>query len=228
MNTAEKILDFYRNLKVDFEAGEGVQVMNPFLEEEAMKFTGMFYQKFFRDQRPRKLILGINPGRFGGGITGIPFTDPVRLQEDCGIANPFQKKSELSSIFIYDMIAAYGGPKEFYGDYFVSALSPLGFTRNNVNLNYYDDPTLLRNIEPFIIRCIEQQIDILNPGDTAYCIGGGENFKIFSKLNEKHRFFKSILPLKHPRWVMQYRLKSKSDYINEYVETLKPTHGNGG
>ncbi len=39
----------------------------------------------------RYLILGINPGRFGGGITGIPFTDPIRLQNICGIENDFQK-----------------------------------------------------------------------------------------------------------------------------------------
>lgn len=221
MKTADKILEFYTNLEIDFEAGEGVYIMNPFLQEEAMKFTRLFYHKFYGDNRSRKLILGINPGRFGGGITGIPFTDPVRLEEDCGIPNPFQKKSELSSVFIYEMINAYGGPAAFYGDYFVSALSPLGFTRNNVNLNYYDDRQLLKNIEPFIIRCIEQQVDILNPGDTAYCIGGGENFTIFSRLNEKKGFFKRIIPLKHPRWVMQYRLKRKQEFINEYIEALK-------
>ena len=49
----------------------------------------------------RHLLLGINPGRFGGGVTGIPFTDPIRLQNVCGIENNFEKKQELSSVFIY-------------------------------------------------------------------------------------------------------------------------------
>ena len=43
------------------------------------------------------LILAINPGRLGAGVTNIAFTDPVHLERDCGIANDFPKREELSA-----------------------------------------------------------------------------------------------------------------------------------
>jgi len=49
--------------------------MNPFRENpEALIVSGKFYKKYYNDNNPRFLILGINPGRFGAGVTGIPFT----------------------------------------------------------------------------------------------------------------------------------------------------------
>ena len=58
----------------------GIRVMNPFKESlQAVHIAKTFYQKYYDDQQPRHLILGINPGRFGAGLTGIPFTDPKRL-----------------------------------------------------------------------------------------------------------------------------------------------------
>lgn len=214
------ILDFYRSLKPDFPVGDGVEIMNPFTDPVSWEFTRKFYEKFYNDQKPRKIIFGINPGRFGGGITGIPFTDPMRLQEDCGIQNEFQKKAELSSIFVYEVIKAYGGAQRFYADYFISALSPLGFTKNGINLNYYDDKDLLRDSEPFIVKCIKDQISLLNPGPTCFCLGEGTNFKIFSKLNKEHRFFEKIIPLSHPRWVMQYRRKRINEFVDKYIDVL--------
>jgi len=77
------------------------------------------------------------------GITGIPFTDPVKL-EVLGIANDFQKKRELSSDFVYQMITAFGGANKFYQTFYISAISPLGFTKDEKNLNYYDVKRLTR------------------------------------------------------------------------------------
>ncbi|MFI5224347.1 MAG: DUF4918 domain-containing protein, partial [Nitrospirales bacterium] len=66
------------------------------------------------------LILGINPGRLGAGLTGIPFTDPLKLQNICGIENTLPKKAELSADFIYTMISAFGGPEAFYKKFYFS------------------------------------------------------------------------------------------------------------
>ena len=93
------------------------------------KPANSFYTKYYSDNNKRILLLGINPGRFGGGVTGIPFTDPVRLEKVCGIKNDFQKKQELSSVFIYEMIEAYGGAEKFYKQFYISAVSPLGFVK---------------------------------------------------------------------------------------------------
>jgi hypothetical protein len=156
------ILDFYKKLKPDFELPGGVAIMNPFTDQLAWELTTAFYNKFYDDNRSRQFIFGINPGRFGGGVTGIPFTDPIRLENECGIKNDLAKKPELSSLFVYEVVNAYGGAQKFYGDFFITALSPLGFTKDGLNLNYYDDKELLKDTRPFIINCIRQQIEIVS------------------------------------------------------------------
>ena len=127
MPLSKKILSFLKNLDLKVELPAEVEVMNPFKDQATFNLCEKFYKKYYSDNNPRHLILGINPGRFGGGVTGIPFTDPVRLQNTCGIENDFQKKQELSSVFIYEMIHAFGGPEIFYGKFYISAICPLGF-----------------------------------------------------------------------------------------------------
>src|SRR5690242_4013145 len=89
------ILEFYQKLSLKFPLPAGVEVMNPFADKDSWPITSLFYNKFYNDTSRRVFIFGINPGRFGGGITGIPFTDPIRLETVCGISNSFQKKAEL-------------------------------------------------------------------------------------------------------------------------------------
>jgi hypothetical protein len=217
---AAAILHFYRNLRPGFTLGEGVSMMNPYKDEAAWSVTERFYPKYYNDNRPRALIFGINPGRHGAGVTGIPFTDPIRLAEKCGIANGFQKRGELSSEFVYAVIDAFGGPAAFYGRYHFTALSPLGFTRDGKNLNYYDDKELMKAFEPFMLRCIRRQLETMPTFPVCFCLGEGENFKYFSRINGRHGFFKEIVPLPHPRWVMQYRRKKVGEYVKLYLEKL--------
>lgn len=216
------ILNFYKSLKPDFVVPKGVHIMNPFTDKTSWELTTAFYNKFYGDARPRHFIFGINPGRFGGGVTGIPFTDPIRLENECGIKNDLAKKPELSSLFVYAVIEAWGGVKKFYGDFFITALSPLGFTKDGLNLNYYDDKELLKDSKPFIIDCIRRQLKtIATDRDYCFCLGEGTNYKIFRQLNEEQGFFKEIIPLSHPRWVMQYRRKRVGEFVEVYVEKLK-------
>jgi hypothetical protein len=220
------ILDFYKKLQPGFALPKGVQIMNPFTDKLAWELTKTFYEKFYSDTHPRQFIFGINPGRFGGGVTGIPFTDPIRLENECGIKNDLAKKPELSSIFVYAVIDAYGGAPKFYGDFFITALSPLGFTKDGVNLNYYDDKELLKDCKPFVVDCIKKQLDtILTSRDHCFCLGEGTNYKIFSKLNDEYGFFKEIIPLPHPRWVMQYRRRRVGEFVNLYLDKLNIGQG---
>ena len=216
------ILKFLKNLRPDFHLPEGVAIMNPFTDKDSRALATIFYNKFYNDHHPRKFIFGINPGRFGAGVTGVPFTDPIRLQDECGIQNDLPKKAELSSIFIYDVIKRYGGPAEFYRDFFITALSPLGFTKNGLNLNYYDDKELLKTSEPFIIETIlKTKKEILTDTNTCFCLGEGTNFKIFQQLNKKHQLFDKIIPLPHPRFIMQYKRKQVGEFADEYVRRLR-------
>lgn len=108
---SDRILSFQKKLRLEIKLPNEMQVMNPYQEENAFALCKKFYKTFYNDDAPRTMILGINPGRHGGGITGIPFTDPLKL-EALGIANDFQKKRELSADFIYEMIEAFWWRKE--------------------------------------------------------------------------------------------------------------------
>ena len=218
---AEAILNFYKGLKPDFKLPRGISIMNPYQDAEAWAVASTFYQKYYSDHRPRWWIFGINPGRHGAGVTGVPFTDPIRLADPCGIANDWPKKPELSSLFVYEMIDAYGGVEAFYGNYFITALSPLGYVREGKNLNYYDDKALLKDCEPFMIDCIRKQQATMPTHETCYCLGEGENFKYFNQLNAKHGFFKEIVPFSHPRFIMQYRRKQVADYVQMFVKSFR-------
>lgn len=61
--------------------------MNPFREgEEIFSVSSSFYRKFYTDNTPRHLILGINPGGFGAGVTAIPFiVERIGRQIELGI-----------------------------------------------------------------------------------------------------------------------------------------------
>ena len=128
-----------------------------------------FFSKYFNDNKPRRLLFGINPGRFGGGMTGINFTAPKQLKNDCGIDHSFGTSSELSAEFIYEVIEKYGGPGKFYSDYFISAVCPLGFIKNGINMNYYDDRHLQQAITPFIIENIKKQLTYGFKTDRCIC-----------------------------------------------------------
>ena len=218
---AKKLENFYFNLKIQAELPPGIRVMDPYENPEVRKICSRFFIRFYKGDNTMKLILGINPGRFGAGVTGITFTDPVRLEEACGIKNPFQKKQELSSVFIYQMIEAFGGIRSFYSNYFLSAVSPLGFIKDGKNLNYYDSRILQEAITPFILDALNRHIDMGFSRDVVICLGEGKNHEFLQKINTEHHLFRDIIPLPHPRWIMQYRYHSRSDYISEYLKVLK-------
>jgi len=218
---SKKILAFYNNLKIPEGLPDGVGVLNPFTNDKVLKFNALFYQKYYTDNLKRTYLIGINPGRFGAGVTGIPFTDPIRLQEVLGIENDLDKKPELSSKFIFDLIDNIGSPELFFRSFHFTSVSPLGFVKNGKNLNYYDQKDLQDHLEPFMVNALWQQIKTIDTNrDIAFCLGQGKNFKYLEKLNRKHGFFDRVEPLPHPRWVMQYRLKRKDEFIALYGEKL--------
>src|SRR5579859_1304851 len=215
---AEAILHFYRHLRPGFVLGDGVSIMNPYKNPDTWAVAKQFYEKFYGDGEPRVFIFGINPGRHGAGLTGVPFTDGIRLEEKCGIVNSWKKQAELSSQFVYAMIDGFGGVRAFYDRFYITALSPLGFVRHGKNLNYYDDKELLKAFEPFMLRCIRRQLATMPTEEVCYCLGEGENYKYFSKVNARYGFFKEIIPLPHPRWVMQYRRKRVGEFVELYLK----------
>jgi hypothetical protein len=227
---ADRIIEF--NRKVDFNGSlpEGVKIMNPFRGEDdyILQVSSAFYRKFYDDNKPRHLILGINPGRFGAGFTGIPFTDTKRLTGDCGISYLGRQTHEPSSVFMYEIINEYGGAEKFYSDFYISSVSPLGFTQTDTNggeknYNYYDRPDLTAAVYDFMVVNIREQIAMGVITDICICLGTGKNEKFLQSLNEKYGFFGKIFALEHPRYVMQYRAKKKREFVEKYIEVLRKT-----
>ncbi len=223
---AERVTEFNEKLELDQELPAGIEVMNPFSgKPQAVEASSAFYRKFYSDNRKRILILGINPGRFGGGVTGIPFTDTKRLREKCGIEIEWTETHEPSSVFVYEVIEAYGGVERFYSDFYINSPSPLGFVKKTArggekNFNYYDSPELLDALYPFLIRSIRYHISVGTRTDRACCMGTGKNYKIISKLNKEHGFFERLIPLEHPRYIIQYKSRSLKSYIKKYLDAL--------
>jgi hypothetical protein len=215
----DRALQFYSSLASP-RVPRGIVVMNPYTEPRVREYVRVFLDKYFSDDRKRVLILGINPGRFGAGVTGVTFTDPVALADECGIENDLPRRRELSSIFIYDVINRLGGPQQFYQRFFLSAICPLGFTRSGVNLNYYDDRRLQRAVTAFIVSSIQQHIAFGGRVDSIVVLGCGRNAKFLERLNDEHHWFKQVVPLDHPRFILQYRRKRLGEYIEKYVNAL--------
>ena len=217
---ARQLIHFYQQLTPP-TVPNGIRILHPQPDSQVMDIVKHFFEKYYNDNCQRKLMLGINPGRFGAGITGVNFTAPRQLKENCGIDHPWGNTTELSAEFIYEMITQYGGPEKFYSNYFIGAVSPLGFVKDGKNINYYDDKKLQQAVTTFIIETIQQQIQMGLATDTCICIGGEKNYKFLVSINEQQGFFKKIIPLPHPRFIMQYRRKRKQEYVNEWLEALE-------
>jgi hypothetical protein len=217
---ADHLHELYGNLKPPKKLPNDIEWLYPQKDVVVMDIFEAFLHKYYDDDRPRRIFLGINPGRFGAGVTGVNFTAPRQLKEYCGIHHEFKNQSELSAEFIYDMITAYGGVEKFYSDFFIGSVCPLGFIKHGKNINYYDDKELLKTVEPFIIRSLKQLLDFNVDRKVCYAIGGEKNFKYLVSLNERFKWFEKIIPLAHPRFIMQYRRKQKQQFIQQYLQFI--------
>ncbi|GAP70818.1 uracil DNA glycosylase superfamily [Bacteroidales bacterium 6E] len=226
MPISEKIIGFNRQLEFTNPLPDGIRIMNPYAENpHALEISSRFYRKFYGDDQPRRMIMGINPGRFGAGVTGIPFTDTRRLKEKLGMEIPGLSTYEPSSVFVYEFIEAFGGVEAFYGRYYISAVCPLGFVKVNekgrdVNYNYYDSRELTDACSDFIVESLETQLRFGMDTDICFCLGNNQNYKFLHKLNEKKGYFGRIVPLEHPRYIMQYKIKQKEEFVKKFVELL--------
>jgi hypothetical protein len=197
---------------------------------------------FYNDNIKRISVWGINPGRFGGGITGLSFTDPLILREVCGIETQLGTHRELSAEYVWQVIEAFGrvqgqnggvsevskkqSAEQFFRHFFLTALCPLGFVRETpkgtINYNFYDDKALMQAVMPFMTATMKHQCEELGVRrDVAICFGTGKLYAAFKAINAQHHFFGRILPLEHPRFIMQYRRKQIQEYIQKYCETLQ-------
>ena len=226
---AKKVLQFDKNLSEKiFNLPDEYKIMNPFVGKnrtQIEKITTSFYQKYYNDSNKRRIILGSSPARRGTAVTGVPFEDATHLQNETGILVDNFYINKSSSGFLYDVIEKYGGCQKFYGDFYMNFVCPLGIVRTNskgheVNCNYYDNKRLQDALYSFIVDSLHTQISFGIDTTVCYCIGSGENYTFLSKINDEYDFFKKIVPLEHPRFIMQYNSKHKDMFIKKYLNAL--------
>ncbi|AYN00297.1 SMUG2 DNA glycosylase family protein [Chryseobacterium sp. 3008163] len=222
---ADQVVEFNKKLNFTGNLPKDFQVLNPYLDNpETLVVMQKFYQKYYYDSHQRKFMIGINPSRHGAGVTGVPFTDTKRLETVCGIKMESAQTHEISSVFIYDMIAAYGGAEEFYRDFYINSPFPLAIVRkskgNWVNANYYDDKELFNNVKDFMIDSLKKHISLGLDISEVFVLGK-KNADFISKLNEEADLFDKMTVLEHPRYIQQYKSKEKDLYIDKYILTLK-------
>lgn len=216
---ADRAIDYYLRLAESAGLPPGVSAMNPYLRPEVQAVVREFYQKFYADSGPRVYVLGINPGRYGAGVTGISFTTPQALAAHCGIANDLLPTPELSSRFIYRIVEAFGGATAFYGRFFLSSLYPLALVKEGKNYNYYDDRATTEALWPVITESLRQQLQFGAHRRVAVCLGR-KNERYFQRLNDEQGFFDRLVTLDHPRYILQYRAKEVEFFAERYIQTL--------
>jgi hypothetical protein len=118
------------------------------------------------------------------------------------------------------LIKQMGGPEHFYKHYYIGAVSPLGFIRAGKNYNYYDSNELKSMLKPFIIRNLVDQIGLGINSRKCYCLGQGKNYEYLEEINKQLGLFEQIIPIPHPRWVMQYQRKNLRRIILETSSLL--------
>ncbi|GAA3994695.1 hypothetical protein GCM10022408_01380 [Hymenobacter fastidiosus] len=200
-----------------------VVALSPYQEPGPRALLTEFAHRYYSGAQPRVALLGINPGRLGNGRTGVAFTDPVALADSCGIANGLPRNREISSQFVYEVIAAMGGPAAFYQDFFLGSLYPLVLLRQGRNYNYYDAPALLKALTPAIHRSLQQQVlEVGLHRHVAVCLGR-RNGEFLTRFNQELPLFDQIHVLDHPRYLMQYRRRDLAAHVAQYAAVLQAT-----
>ena len=226
LTIGQRIIAFNKGLQYTGKLPEGFAVLNPYLDNpETLQVMTSFYDKYYNDEVPRKFIIGINPSRHGAGVTGVPFTDTKHLENDCGIPMLSARTHEVSSVFVYDMIAQYGGVAAFYKDYYINSPFPLAIVRKNaqgnwLNANYYDDPELFTLTREYMIETLKKHIALGLDTNKVYVLGK-KNATFLEKLNKEASLFKKMVILEHPRYIEQYKSKEKQLYIDKFITLLK-------
>jgi len=228
--TAQKILEFYDSLKnIDINLPEKYRLINPFAganQQQITQITQRFYRQHYHDNKRRFMILGSSPARRGTALTGVPFEDVNYLQKYTRISLDAFGANKRSSSFLYEVMEEYGGRQNFYKQFYMSFVCPLGIENINLkgnwaNCNYYENAVLKKCLHTFIVDSLRRQIDFNIDTTVCFCIGSGENFKFLTNINNEQHFFDAIVPLEHPRFIMQYNSNRKEEFMQKYVNIFR-------
>lgn len=213
-NIVEDYFEFYKSFSEKYTEvlkSINIGILSEFLDNKNNIID--FHKKYVQPNSPKIVMCGINPGRRGAGITGIPFIDTNSLSRMLpGISNP---KSEKSAKFFFSIIEEFG-INEFYKNVHVTNMSWFGFYKldNGTNVNYNSLPEEIQNI---LIDKFVEEMNFIKP-DVIIPIGDIVNWELLYNLKVKKRINAEIgHRLYHPA----YRLVDRNTYIDTLTQFLK-------
>ena len=213
---AEDFFEFHETFKEKYSEilrSMNIQILSNFIDNKNNIVE--FHKKYVEPNSPKIVICGINPGRNGAGLTGIPFIDFASLSQML----PCIKKNdwEQSANFFFSIIQEFG-IETFYRNFHVTNISWFGFSRidKSKNVNYYEIPT---EIQKYLINKFVEEMAFINP-DYIIPLAEHVSWELDSLKKQDKIKAKIGTRLNHPAWVMAHRRKDLNTWRKKYVDTL--------
>jgi hypothetical protein len=207
---------FYENFRSKFskELEElNIGILSDFCNNKEVIFE--FYRRYVKPNKPKIVLCGINPGRFGAGETGIPFFDFNSLSKI--LPNINRNDIEKSAEFIYSVIEHFG-VNDFFRQFYLTNISCIGFysLKTKININYYELPL---RIQLFLFDYFSREMSNINP---KIIIPLGKEVEKNLKMDLKHeRKINAEIGTRLPHPSSKYAkkedyIKLLEQYINKY------------
>jgi uracil-DNA glycosylase len=181
--------------------------------DDILRSQKLFDETYYSNDFPKIVLCGINPGKDGAGVTGVPFVDERTLDERLSDNNIKTNKTEPSAQF-FNKIVDHFGAETFYKYFYVTNISWFGFTKNGNNFNYYK---LSDSAQEYISKAFMCEMTLINP--TTIVPLGEQVEKSLTRV-----FSDSMIKvenrLMHPRGCVS-GTKRKAQCLNDYINLLE-------
>ncbi len=214
----QEYFDFFMIFKEKYSEtlkSKNVKILSDFIDNKNNIIE--FHKKYVEPNSPKIVICGINPGRNGAGLTGIPFIDFESLSNMLPDIN--KKDREQSANFFFSVIQQFG-IETFYKYFYVTNISWFGFSRidKSKNVNYYEKD-ISTEIAICLIDKFVEEMDLINP-DYIIPLSKTVLYELESLKNQQKIRAEIGTCLNHPSWIVTYRRKDVITWRQKYVDTL--------
>lgn len=197
------------------ESYNDISFVNPIdmFWEEHIKFVNRFY----RVNKSRNLILGLNPGKNGANKTSVAFTDPFNAIRYLNMDLVNDEVREFSSTRLFPLfLEAFDHDIDaFFDSYVLTNVLPYGATipgiREDKNVKF-SELYRIPEFKGWATTHLEELINIFNP---RYIIAVGKD--VHTKVREYLRYNNSnviAIQAAHPAYATYFTETEKQRWIN--------------
>lgn len=216
INLAEQYFEDFNEFKQNFSstlAQNDIVVLDDFLNNKDN--IEKYYDKYVDFDSDKIVLCGLNPGRFGAGLTGVPFIDFKSLSKM--LSNIKKDDGESSAQFFFELVKKFGIEK-FYKICYVTNISKFGYSKKSSakNVNY---PKLPNSAQDWLFKRFIEEMNLIKP--KVIIPLSDDVAKTLKVLTQAQQLDYKIAPkLNHPAWVMTYKKKDKNLWLQKYYETI--------